>query len=322
MADKKKTLEEARKVFHIEADAIRALEDNIGDEFYKAVELILATKGKVVITGMGKSGLICQKIAATMASTGTSSFFLHPAEGVHGDLGVIGKDDIVIAVSNSGETQEVITILPVIKRMGVKLISMTGNMDSTLAKYGDAVLDISIKEEACPLGLAPTASTTATLAMGDALSVTLLKLKGFSENDFAMLHPAGSLGKKLMKVSELMRKGDKLPRVNIDMAFKDVIVEMSKKGLGITGVFEGDELKGVITDGDLRRAIEKDIDLKTALALDIMGASPKTIVDTSLIESAIKIMEDHSITALFCVDEKGEISGLVHMHDLINAGVI
>ncbi|MCK5237050.1 MAG: KpsF/GutQ family sugar-phosphate isomerase, partial [Deltaproteobacteria bacterium] len=257
-----------------------------------------------------------------LASTGTSSFFLHPAEGAHGDLGMLGKDDILIAVSNSGETEEIIRMLPYVKRMGIKIIAMTGGLESTLSKNSDEVLDIAVTEEACPMGLAPTASTTATLAMGDALAVALLEAKDFKEEDFAVLHPAGSLGRKLLKVSDLMHKGEEIPRVAPDVIVKDALFMMTEKRLGLTGVFEGTNLVGVITDGDIRRTLEKGESVLSMRAGDIMGAAPKTILDGELAEKAISVMEKFSITALFALDNRGNVTGVVHLHDLLRAGVV
>ncbi|NIQ93258.1 MAG: KpsF/GutQ family sugar-phosphate isomerase, partial [Desulfuromonadales bacterium] len=253
-------LEKAKHVLQAEAEAVLALIDRVDDQFAKALDMILACEGRVVVTGMGKSGLICQKIAATMASTGTPAFFLHPAEGIHGDLGMLMKGDVVIAVSNSGETEEITRILPVIKRMGLPLIAMSGNVGSTLSRAGDAKLDISVKEEACPLNLAPTSSTTATLAMGDALAVALLLQRGFKEEEFALYHPGGSLGRKLLtRVEDLMHVGDDVPIVNEKVSLKEALFEITSKKLGITGIVNAhEELVGVFTDGDLRRVIERD----------------------------------------------------------------
>lgn len=312
----------AKRVLELEAKSLSDLVSLIDDNFDKAVDLILNTKGKVVITGMGKSGLICQKIAATMASTGTPAFFLHPAEGVHGDLGVLGKEDILIAVSNSGETAEILEILPVVKRMNIKLITIAGKSSSTLESYSDAHLDVTVKEEACPLGLAPTSSTTATLAMGDALAVALLELRGFKKEDFAELHPAGSLGKKLKPVAEVMHKGSDLPTCSPDTLMKDAILTMTKKRLGIVAVLKDNKLLGVITDGDLRRTIEKGTDLLNTKASEIMFTTPRTIDEGSLLESAVQKMEEFSITALMVVDKDSNLKGVVHLHDLLKAGVI
>ncbi len=313
----------ARRVLEIEADSVRELVERVDESFERAVELILETTGKVVITGMGKSGIICQKIASTLASTGTSAIFLHPAEGAHGDLGVLMKNDIVIAVSNSGETEEIIMMLPLVKRLGIRLIAMTGRPQSTLGRYADVVINTAVREEACPLGLAPTASTTATLAMGDALAVALLKRRGFKEEDFAVLHPAGSLGRKLMRVRELMHTGSAIPRVTPDTEMKDAILEMTAKRLGITGVFEGERLVGVITDGDLRRALERGGDVLKKRVSEVMTRNPKTIQEDAIAESALRLMEEYQITALFVKSrDTQKVVGVVHLHDLIRAGVL
>jgi arabinose-5-phosphate isomerase len=318
-------LEEAKKVIRIEAEALLALADSINGEFERAVDLILASHGRVVVTGMGKSGLIGQKIASTMASTGTPAFFLHPAEGIHGDLGMIMKGDVVIALSNSGETEEVLRILPVIKRLGASLIVMTGNPNSTLSRTGDVFLDISVKEEACPLGLAPTASTTATLAMGDALAVALLLKRGFRAEDFALFHPGGTLGKKLiLRVEDLMHTGADVPLVVSDALMRDALFTITAKGLGITGVTDAHgALIGVITDGDLRRALEKGIDILNRSAGDLMSARPKRINRAELAARALQQMEQFSITSLFVFDDDEAKSpvGIIHLHDLLKAGI-
>jgi arabinose-5-phosphate isomerase len=319
-------LEAARKVLRIEAEAVQALNDRINGEFVKAVEMILACSGRVVVTGMGKSGLICQKIAATMASTGTPALFLHPAEGVHGDLGMVAKGDVVIAVSNSGETEELTRILPVIKRMGLPLIAMAGKPESTLARAGEVFLDISVKEEACPLQLAPTASTTATLAMGDALAVALLLERGFCEEDFALYHPGGALGKRLLlRVEDLMHGAEAIPVVNLDTPLKDALYEISSKKLGITGVTDGEgNLVGVFTDGDLRRTIEKGVELLHLPISEFMNHQPKRILRTNLAAKALQRMEEHAITSLFVFDgdEARRPVGVIHLHDLLRAGVV
>ena len=320
-----KTISTAKRVLKTEADAILGLARRLDKNFSKAIDLILNSGGKVVITGMGKSGLICKKIAATFASTGTPAFFLHPAEGFHGDLGMLMKGDVVIAVSNSGETEEIIRILPLIKRMGVKLIAMTGDLKSNLAKAGDVVIDIAVKEEACPLGLAPTASTTAALAMGDALAVALLEKKGFKERDFALLHPAGSLGKRLLKIDELMHTGKDIPLVNINASMKDAILEITAKRLGITAVLDkNNRLVGVITDGDLRRALGKGGDILNKEIKDVMTKNPKKIEKGAFTESALKVMEDYSITTLFIYEgrKQDEVAGVIHLQDLLKAGVV
>ncbi|MFZ3208536.1 MAG: KpsF/GutQ family sugar-phosphate isomerase [Geobacteraceae bacterium] len=318
-------LAEARKVIRIEAEALIALADSINGEFECAVRLILSSKGRVVVTGMGKSGLIGQKIASTMASTGTPAFFLHPAEGIHGDLGMIMKGDVVIAISNSGETEELLRILPAIKRLGASLIAMTGNADSTLAKAGDALLDISVKEEACPLGLAPTASTTATLAMGDAVAVALLLERGFKAEDFAMFHPGGTLGKKLiLKVEDLMHQGDEVPLVARDILMREALFVITSKGLGITGV-TGDDgaLIGVITDGDLRRALGMGCDILNMKATELMGGNPKRIKRGELAAKALQRMEEYSITSLFVFNDDRDRKpvGIIHLHDLLKSGI-
>ena len=318
-------LDEAKKVIRIEAEALLALADAINGEFEKAVGLILAARGRVVVTGMGKSGLIGQKIASTMASTGTPAFFLHPAEGIHGDLGMIMKGDVVIAISNSGETEEVVRILPIIKRLGASLITMAGNPASTLARAGDLFLDISVKEEACPLGLAPTASTTATLAMGDALAVALLLERGFNAEDFAMFHPGGALGKKLiLKVEDLMHAGDAIPLVNADTLMREALFVITAKGLGIVGVADADgALIGVITDGDLRRALEKGLDIINLPAASLMSVNPKRINRSELAAKALQQMEQFSITSLFVFEHDGNSRpvGIVHLHDLLKSGI-
>jgi len=319
-------LEAARKVLRIEAEAVAALNDRINGEFVKAVEMIMACSGRVVITGMGKSGLICQKIAATMASTGTPALFLHPAEGVHGDLGMVARGDVVIAVSNSGETEELTRILPVIKRMGLPLIAMAGKADSTLARAGDVFLDISVKEEACPLQLAPTASTTATLAMGDALAVALLLERGFREEDFALYHPGGALGKRLLlRVEDLMHSGEAIPVVALETSLKDALYVISSKKLGLTGVVdEQGALVGVFTDGDLRRTIEKGVELLHRPISEFMNRQPKRILRANLAAKALQRMEEYAITSLFVFegDEERVPVGIIHLHDLLRAGVV
>jgi arabinose-5-phosphate isomerase len=318
-------LEEAKRVIRVEAEALVSLAESLDGEFEKAVNLILATPGRVVVTGMGKSGLICQKIASTMASTGTPAFFLHPAEGIHGDLGMIMKGDVVIAVSHSGETEEVLRILPTIKRLGAQLIAISGNRSSTLAKAGDVFLDIAVKEEACPLGLAPTASTTATLAMGDALAVALLVKRGFRAEDFALFHPGGSLGKKLLlRVEDLMHRDDSIPLVGADTLMREALFEMTSKGLGIVGVLdEQGSLVGVITDGDLRRALEKGTDIINMAAGMLMIRNPKRIEAAELAAKALQRMEQYVITSLFVFEnERSEKPvGIIHLHDLLKAGL-
>ena len=319
-------IDAARKVVQIEADAVTELAARLDDRFARAVEMILACTGRVVVTGMGKSGLICQKMAATMASTGTPAIFLHPAEGVHGDLGMLMKGDVVIAVSNSGETEEITRILPIIKRMGLPLVAMAGNSSSTLARAGDVYLDISIKEEACPLQLAPTASTTVTLAMGDALAVALLLQRGFREEDFALFHPGGALGKRLLlRVEDLMHVGDAVPIVPAGTPLKDALYVISSKKLGITGVVdEHGDLIGVFTDGDLRRKIEQGIEVLNLPICELMGGKPKRILRSNLAAKALQRMEEYKITSLFVFESDTEQKpiGIIHLHDLLKAGVI
>jgi arabinose-5-phosphate isomerase len=316
---------EAKKVIRIEAEALHILADSIDGEFERAVRMILASKGRVIVTGMGKSGLIGQKIASTMASTGTPAFFLHPAEALHGDLGMIINGDVVIAISNSGETEEVLRILPIVRRIGAELISMTGRPGSTLARSGDVHLNIAIKEEACPLGLAPTASTTATLAMGDALSVALLVERGFKAEDFALFHPGGALGKKLLlSVNDLMHSGDALPLVAADTPMRVALFEITSKKLGCTGVVdENNSLVGVVTDGDLRRALEKGVEFLERPAAELMNRNPKRVLATDLAARALQQMEKFAITSLFVFenDTTPQPVGIVHLHDLLKAGI-
>ncbi len=319
---KEKALEAARRVLEIESEAVSNLVRRLDDGFAAAVEMILAIEGKVVVCGMGKSGIICQKIASTLTATGTPAFFLHPAEGVHGDLGVVMKNDILIAVSNSGETDELMRIIPVVKRLGIKMIAMTGNVGSALADYADVTLDVGVNKEACPLGLSPTASTTATLAMGDALAVALLEGRGFGVEDFALLHPAGSLGRRFMRVEDFMHSGGDIPRVREDALMREAVVEMTAKRLGLTGVFEGNTLVGIITDGDLRRGLDVEKGLLDRRVRDIMSPAPLTISGHALLEEALDLMEKRTITALFVSGDAGEVCGVIHLHDLIRGGVI
>jgi len=319
-------IEEARRVLRIEAQSILDLIERIDDDFSRAVEILYHCKGRVVLMGMGKSGLVGRKIASTFASTGTPSFFLHPAEGLNGDFGMLAKEDVVIGISNSGETRELLEVLPLIKRYGNQLIALTGNRRSTLARAGDISLDIQVKEEACPLGLAPTASTTATLAIGDALAVALMMKRGFKKEDFALLHPGGALGKRLlMRVEELMHSGKTVPSVSEKTLMKDVIFEISSKRLGVTGVTnQNGDLVGVITDGDLRRAIEKYSDLLRRTASEVMTKNPKWIEKDELAAKAVQKMEEYSITSLFVFNKTGDRVpvGIIHLHDLLKAGVV
>ena len=314
----------AKDVLKIEADSILKLIDRIGDNFDKAIELLYSCKGRVIITGMGKSGLIGKKIAATLSSTGTPSYFLHPAESTHGDSGIITRDDVIIAISNSGETQELLNLLPLIKRFGVPMIGMTGNMSSTLAKASDVVLDIAVEREACPLNKAPTASTTATLAMGDALAVCLLEKRGFSEEDFLIFHPSGALGKGfLYHVKDLMLSDpEKLPIVHENDTFTSVIETISKFKLGMAMIVNGSgKLAGVLTDGDIRRTLIKYPDTVSLLIKDVMTVNPKRISQDEYAASALHLMEKYSITALAVVDSSDKPIGVIHIHDILKAGV-
>jgi len=309
----------ARKVLETEAAAILALVDRLDERFDQAVQLLLECKGRVILTGMGKSGIICQKIAATLSSTGTASFFMHPAEAMHGDLGVIRGDDVVIALSYSGETDELLRLLERIRRLGAKLVAITGRAVSTLAQSADVALDCSVTEEACPMNLVPTASTTAALAIGDALAMTLLVEKGFRQEDFASLHPGGKLGKRLMRVEALMHCGKHCPIVRTDTRMRDVIYEMSSKGLGMTCVVDDDDtLLGIITDGDLRRRMERGTEILDLTAGDMMTRHPITVAPDTLAAEALNIMEQRKITAIVVADigQPGRVAGVVHIHDL------
>jgi arabinose-5-phosphate isomerase len=318
-------LDIAKKVLRTEADAVLALTEKLDSSFEKAVEMIYRSKGRVVVSGMGKSGLVGKKIAATLASTGTPAFFLHPAEASHGDLGMVTSDDVIITISNSGETDELVGLIPFLKRFNVGLIAMTGNPDSTLSKRADVHLDVSVKEEACPLGIVPTASTTATLAMGDALAVALLMQRGYKEEDFAFFHPGGSLGKKLfIKVKDLMHTGSALPVVHPDISMIKAVMEISSKRLGLAVVVDNDQrILGIVTDGDVRRGIEKwDKALFDMKAGEVMSRNPKTISEDELAAKALSIMENHSITALVVPDEEGRALGIIHLHDILKQGIV
>jgi len=318
------SLEHGKRVLDIEARAIASLVDRLDDRFTQAVDLLFVCSGKVVVSGMGKSGLIGQKIAATLASTGTPAFFLHPAEGIHGDLGMLARHDTVIALSNSGETEEVLKLLPFGKRLNIPVIALTGRIQSSLAKNSDVTLDVSVTEEACPMGLAPTASTTAMLAMGDALAITLLQKRGLREEDFAQFHPGGTLGRRLLlRVQDLMHQGDAVPRVLSDATIHDALLEMTTKKLGMTTVLDdAGRLFGVVTDGDLRRCLEKGIDLAAAHVHDLASRSPKTITPDALAARAVQIMEEFSITSLVVLNEHGSVVGVLHLHDLLKSGIV
>jgi arabinose-5-phosphate isomerase len=318
-------LESARRAIGIEAEAVAALLQKIDQRFADACRLCLGCQGRVVVTGMGKSGHIAGKIAATLASTGTPAFFLHPAEAGHGDLGMITRTDIVLAISNSGETPELVLLLPHLKRLAVPLIVMTGAPESTLARAANVLLDVSVPQEACPLNLAPTASTTATLAMGDALAVAMLEARGFTEKDFAHSHPGGSLGRRLLlHVEDLMHKGDAVPRVHVDTPLREGLLEMTDKKLGMTVVVDdADRILGVFTDGDLRRLLDKGtVDVRTTLMKNVMIANPKRITARELAAEAVYLMEKYSITALPVADEHGKLVGALNVHDLFRAGVV
>ena len=307
----------AQRVFETEAAAILALVPRLDERFDRAITLLCGCRGRVIVTGMGKSGIIARKIAATLASTGTPAHFLHPAEAIHGDLGVIQSDDVVVALSYSGETGEVLRLLETIRRLGTRLIAFTGRPDSTLGSVADATLDCHVDEEACPMNLAPTASTTAALAMGDALAMTLSVRKGFREEDFANLHPGGKLGKKLMRAEQLMHTGPACPVVRSDTSMRDVIYEMTSKGLGMTCVVgEDTALVGIITDGDLRRRLSRQVDLLSLRAADVMTSSPSTIAPRVLAVEALKLLEERRITSLVVADDGRHVLGVLHLHDL------
>ena len=317
-------LQLARETLDIEAQALMGLKSRLDHRFSQAVQMMLNVKGRVVVTGMGKSGHIGSKIAATLASTGTPAMFVHPGEASHGDLGMIKAVDIVLAISNSGESDELVSILPVLKRQGVPLIAMTGGMNSALAKHADVVLDSSVDKEACPLNLAPTASTTAQLALGDALAVALLDARGFKAEDFARSHPGGSLGRRLLThVEDVMRKGDQVPHVLPDASFTELMREMSRKGLGASAIVdEHHNILGVFTDGDLRRLIEKGVDLRALHAKDVMHANPRTVLHDALAVEAAELMEQFQITSVLVVNESGALCGALNSNDLMRAKVI
>ncbi len=314
----------ARQVLEIEADALRGVSARLDSGFSDAVDLILACKGRVVVSGMGKSGHVGGKIAATLASTGTPAFFMHPGEASHGDLGMIAHDDVVLALSNSGESHEIVSIVPLIKRRGAKLVAMTGNPRSTLARESDAHLNAGVDKEACPLNLAPTASTTAALALGDALAVALLDARGFSADDFARTHPGGSLGRRLLvHVRDVMHAGPALPKIDREASLKAALLEMTQKGLGMTAVVDpAGKVAGVFTDGDLRRALEHALDLQQARVTDLMTQNPKTIGPDELAVAAVEKMETMKINGLLVVDADNTLVGALNMHDLLKAGVV
>ena len=311
-------------VIETELDSIAALKPRINGDFAQACELMLACEGRVVVTGMGKSGHIGNKMAATLASTGTPAFFVHPGEASHGDLGMITSKDVVIALSNSGETGEILTIVPIIKRLGVPLISMTGKPQSTLAQEANINLDVGVEKEACPLGLAPTSSTTVALVMGDALAVALLEARGFTEEDFALSHPGGTLGRRLLlHVADIMHKDDEIPKVNDSASLRDALVEMTRKKLGMTAIVdEQNNVLGIYTDGDLRRTLDKNIDVHSASIAEVMSRDCKTTRANILAAEVLKLMEDHKINAILVVDDDNKLVGALNMHDLLRAGVV
>jgi arabinose-5-phosphate isomerase len=313
-----------RRVLATEAAAVAALEHRLGEDFARACRIMLACEGRIVVTGMGKSGHVGSKIAATLASTGSPSFFLHPGEAIHGDIGMITAKDVVLALSNSGETDELLTILPVLKRLDVPLIALTGNHASTLGRYASVTLDVSVPAEACPLNLAPTASTTAALAMGDALAVAMLEARGFTEQDFARSHPGGTLGRRLLlHVDEVMRRGDDLPAVGPETPLSAGLLEMSRKGLGMTTIVDAErKVLGIFTDGDLRRALDRQLDVHSTRMADVMTVKCKVARPRMLAAEAVHIMEAHRITALPVLDDDGTLVGALNVHDLLRAGVM
>ncbi len=322
--DEPRVLEAGRRALGIEARAVATLADRLGADFVRACGLFLACRGRIVVTGMGKSGHVAGKIAATLASTGSPSFFLHPGEASHGDLGMLTRQDVVLALSNSGETDEVLTILPLIKRMDVPLVAMTGNARSTLAREADVHLDVGVAEEACPLNLAPTASTTAALAMGDALAVALLEQRGFTPDDFARSHPGGRLGRRLLlRVADVMRRGADLPVVGESTTLSEGLLEMSRKGLGLTAVAAGDgKVLGIFTDGDLRRTLDRQVDVHRTTMSEVMTRNCKVVGPQELAAEAVRLMEQHRITGLLVVDAEGRLAGALNVHDLLRAGVM
>jgi arabinose-5-phosphate isomerase len=323
MIDRDAILKQGKEVLKKEAASILKVEAQLGEEFIQAVEILFQCAGRVITTGMGKSGLICKKIAATLSSTGTPSFFMHPADAIHGDLGMIVKGDVVIAISHSGETEEIKQLIPFIQRFMIKTVSITGKTDSTLARFSDVVLLARIEEEACPLNLAPTASTTVALALGDALAMTLIQKRGFRAEEFARFHPGGKLGKQLLKVRDLMHSGDRMPLVGEWRPMKEAIYEISGKRLGMTCVVNRQgELMGIVTDGDIRRLLEKDLEFLTKPVSLCMTCHPKMIDPDALAAQAVRIMETHSITSLLITDQEKKPIGVIHLHDILKAGVV
>ncbi len=316
-------IEKGKNVIRLEARALEKLVDQVDESFEKAVQLIRGARGRVIVTGIGKSGIVGRKIAATLTSTGTAAFFLHPTEGAHGDLGMVLKDDVVICISKSGNTEELAQLIPIFKRIGVPIIAMTANPESELARKSDVMINIGVVEEACPFDLAPTASTTATMAMGDALAVALLELRNFSLEDFARLHPGGAIGRKLLlRIDDLMSTGERLPRVGPDTLLKDAIMEITSKRFGATSVLNGgDRLLGIITDGDVRRLIEKRKDLWDLRAEEVMTRNPITVKVGTLATAAFNVMKIRAINTILVVDAENRLVGIVHIHDLLKAGI-
>lgn len=313
----------AERVLRIEAEGILGLVPRLDERFLRALEILRDCRGRVVVTGIGKSGIAGRKVAATLASVGTPALFLHSAEGMHGDIGMVARGDVALAISNSGETEEILTLLPAIKRLGVPLVVLTGNPNSTLARHGDVVLDVSVGVEACPMNLVPTSSTIATLAMGDALAVALLELRGLEPEDFAIVHPGGNLGRRFLKVEDLMHVGEAVPIVGEETPMADAILEMTGKRLGATTVVGADgRLSGIITDGDLRRAIQKDSQVFRRVAREVMSENPKTIGRSELATKALEVMERHAITQLIVVDDRRGPAGIIHLHDILRAKIV
>ena len=324
MGPRHPALELAQRVLAIEADAVRALIERLDERFLAALSLILECRGRVIVSGIGKSGHVARKIASTLSSTGTPAYFVHPAEASHGDLGMVQPEDVLIGLSNSGESDELLAIVPLLKRRGARLIAMTGNAESTLAREADVHLDAGVVQEACPLNLAPTASTTAALALGDALAVALLDARGFSADDFARSHPGGALGRRLLThVSDAMRKGTDVPSVDEGATLKDALLEMTRGRMGMTAVLDRDRrVRGIFTDGDLRRTIDRIGDFSTAKVADVMSANPRVVVADDLAVEAVRIMEQHKVNQLLVVDGAGALVGALNMHDLFRAKVL
>ncbi|MEO0224308.1 MAG: KpsF/GutQ family sugar-phosphate isomerase [candidate division WOR-3 bacterium] len=313
----------AKRTIDIELETLFELKESLDNSFIKAIEILYNCKGKVIFTGIGKSGHIARKISSTFSSTGTPSIFLHPAEAIHGDLGIIDKEDVLVIISNSGETEEIINIIPYLKFLNIPIICITGNVNSTIAQKSDVVIDIKIKREACPFNLAPTSSTTAILVLGDALAITLMELKGFTKEQFAKLHPGGLIGKRLKKVMDIMHSGDKIPIVYEDMTMKEAIIEITSKGFGATAVLDRNQnLIGIITDGDLRRYIEKGNDLNNGSVRNAMTRNPKTIKYNETVADALNLMEKYKITVLLVLDENNKLIGILHLHDILREGIL